>query len=164
MGHPLLYSLGACVVGAVLEGLFAGRGIKQRLAELRLPRFAPPLWAWVLIGLGYYMICFAVSYRLFSSSEPAALTYTSLALLGGLMFVNAFWNYFFFRRRSPYHAFLVSVPYSLLAVLLFVVLLRTDLVAAGCLSPYIAYLLFGNIWGYQVWKLNPARNEPSTAT
>jgi benzodiazapine receptor len=163
MGQPLLYSLVACVAGAVLEALFAGSGIKQRLAELRLPPFAPPLWAWALIGLGYYTICFAVSYRLLSSPKPTALTYASLALLGGLMFVNAFWNYFFFRTRNLYHAFLVSVSYSLFAMLFFLVLLRTDLVAAGCLSPYVAYLLFGNIWGYRVWKLNPPLNESSTA-
>jgi tryptophan-rich sensory protein len=146
MGQPFLYSLGICVAGAVLEGLFAGRGVKLRLAELRLPRLAPPLWAWALIGLGYYAICFAVSYRLFTAPEPTALTYASLALLGGLMFVNAFWNYVFFRMRSPYHAFLLSVPYTLLAV-----------------SLYLAYLLFGNFWGYRVWKLNAPSSDPPPA-
>jgi tryptophan-rich sensory protein len=163
MGQPFLYSLGICVAGAVLEGLFAGRGVKLRLAELRLPRLAPPLWAWALIGLGYYAICFAVCYRLFTAPEPTALTYASLALLGGLMFVNAFWNYVFFRMRSPYHAFLLSVPYTLLAVSLFLVLLAADRRASAILSPYLAYLLFGNFWGYRVWKLNAPSSDPPPA-
>jgi translocator protein len=163
MGQPFLYSLGICVAGAVLEGLFAGRGVSLRLAELRLPRFAPPLWAWVLIGFGYYAICFAVSYRLFSAAEPTALTYASLTVLGGLMFVNALWNYVFFRMRSPYYAFLLSVPYSLLAASLFLVLLAVDRGASAIFSPYLANLLFGNIWGYRVWKLNPPSNESPPA-
>ena len=158
MGLSLLYAVGICVAGAMLEGLFAGRRIKQRFAELRLPRFAPPLWTWILIGLGYYAMCFAVSYRLLCA-PATALTYASLAMLGGFMFVNAFWNYFFFRTRNTYHAFLVSVHYSLMALFLFVLLLRTDPVAAGCLSPYLVYLAFGIAWGYWVWKLNPPPGE-----
>jgi hypothetical protein len=44
MDRPLLYSLGICAISVALEKLFAGGGIKQRVAELRVPRFVPPLW------------------------------------------------------------------------------------------------------------------------
>jgi len=78
MDRPLLYALGTCLVSVALEGLFAGGGIKQRLAELRVPEFTPPLWGWIVIGLCYYVICFVVLYRLFSL--PATDTLRPLAL------------------------------------------------------------------------------------
>src|ERR1043166_4386129 len=69
MTRALIYSLAACAVSVALEGLFAGRGIKQRLAQLRVPRYVPPVWGWVVIGALYYLICFVVLYRVFSMSE-----------------------------------------------------------------------------------------------
>ncbi|MGH7521197.1 MAG: hypothetical protein ACREMI_07945 [Gemmatimonadales bacterium] len=47
------------------------RGIRERFAELRLPRFSPSLTVWFLIGGGYYIICFAVLYRLLRSDLPS---------------------------------------------------------------------------------------------
>lgn len=154
MHPPLLYSLGICVVSAVLEGLFAGRGIKQRLAELRVPRFAPPLWTWIVIGLGYYAICFAVLFRLFSQ-EKTGLRDAALVLLGVMMFINAAWNWFFFRSRNLRHAFAIGLPYGLVALALFAVLLRLDAVAAWWLLPYLVYLLYASVWSYRIMQLNP---------
>ncbi len=33
-------------------------------------------------------------------------------------------------------------------------LLRIDRVAAACLAPYLVYLVYANVWGYAIWKLN----------
>jgi tryptophan-rich sensory protein len=154
MNVPLLYSLGICLRSAALEGLFAGVGVKARLAELRLPRFTPPLWTWIVIGLVYYAVCFFVLYRLFSLPGEDALRNACLALLGAVMFVNASWNYFFFRSLNLWHAFLVGLPYSGLAVTLFVLLLGLDCPAAWVLSPYLPYLVYANVWGYRVWRLS----------
>ena len=118
-----------------------------------MPEYVPPFWAWVIIGVLYYLICFAVCSRLLLlPSSPARNV--SLALLGAVMFTNALWNYFFFRARNVRHAYLISLPYSGFAVALFVLLLMSDRTAASCLAPYIAYLLYANVWGHRVWKLN----------
>jgi len=154
MNHPLIYSFAACGVSIALEALFAGRGIKARLAELRVPRYAPPLWGWIVIGAFYYLICFAVLYRLFASPETGPSRRWALVLLGSMMFLNALWNYFFFRTRNLLHAYLIGFPYSLIAVMLFALLLRIDKPAAFCLLPYLAYLFYANAFGYRVWKLN----------
>jgi benzodiazapine receptor len=155
MPRPLIYSLGICIVSVALEGLFAGSGIKHRLAELRAPRFTPPLWGWIVIGLGYYVICFSVLYRLFSLSSAGDMEpRVHFALLGGIMLTNAFWNYFFFRTRNLLHAFLIGVPYSVLAVALFGLLLEFDRTSAWMLFPYLVYLLYANYFGYRIWKLN----------
>ena len=154
MNHPLIYSFAACGVSIALEALFAGRGIKTRLAQLRVPQYAPPLWGWIVIGAFYYLICFTVLYRLFVSPEAGPSRRWAFVLLGSIMFINALWNYFFFRTRNLLHAYLIGFPYSLIAVTLFVVLLRIDKPAAFCLLPYLAYLFYANAFGYRVWKLN----------
>ena len=154
MTRALIYSLAACVLSVALEGLFAGRGIKQRLAELRVPRYAPPLWGWIFIGAVYYVICFVVLYRLLSMPETVPSRSSALVLLGSLMFTNALWNYFFFRTRNLFHAFVIGLPYSLIAAVLFVLLLQIDRVAAFWLLPYLFYLFYAATFGYRVWKLN----------
>ena len=112
MTRTLIYSIAVCAVSIALEGVFAGSGIKQRLAELRVPRDAPPLWGWVAIGAFYYLICFVVLYRLFSTSEIIPLRRWALVLMFAMMFINALWNYFFFRTRNLFHAYVVGLPYG----------------------------------------------------
>jgi tryptophan-rich sensory protein len=154
MTRALIYSLSVCAVSVALEGVFAGSGIRQRLAKIRVPRYAPPLWGWIVIGAFYYVICFVVLYRLFSMAQPAPLRAWALALLGGMMFINALWNYFFFRRRNLFHAYVIGLPYSLIALVLFAVLLKLERFAALCLSPYLLYLFYASLFGYRVWRLN----------
>ena len=163
MTRALIYSLSVCTVSVALEGVFAGSGIKQRLAEIRVPRFAPPFWGWIVIGGFYYIICFVVLYRLFSVARPAPLRAWALALLGGMMFINALWNYFFFRRRNLLHAYVIGLPYSLIALVLFAVLLRVERLAALCLLPYLLYLFYASLFGYRVWKLNAGSAELASA-
>lgn len=155
MTRALIYSLTACAVSIALEGVFAGRGIKQRLAEIRVPRYAPPLWGWIVIGAFYYVICFVVLYRLLSMAQSSPLRAWALALLGGMMFINALWNYFFFRTRNLFHAYVIALPYSLIALALFGVLLQVDRPAALCLFPYLLYLFYTSLFAYRVWRLNP---------
>lgn len=154
MTRAIIYSLSFCVVGAILEGLFAGRGIKERLVTLRSPSYSLPFWGWMVIGIAYYLICFVILARLFLL-PPAPPRAAALALLGTLMFVNALWNHFFFRAGNLFHAFLLGLPYGGIAVVLFLLLLRIDPTAAVFLTPYLVYLFFASIWGYRMWKLNP---------
>jgi translocator protein len=157
MSRALVFSAAICAAGAALEGLFAGSRIKQRFAELQLPRYAVPLWGWIIIGLAYYVICFAVFYRLFNLPGTTGRN-AALGLLGGIMFVNALWNYFFFRTRNLLHAYVIGVCYTASALALFLLLLmRVDRTAAWYFLPYILYLVYANIWGYRIWTLNPSR-------
>jgi translocator protein len=155
MTSAVIYSIAACAVSIALEALFAGSGIKARFAELRLPRYAPPLWLWVIIGVFYYAMCLAVIYRLLSLTDAGPLRLWALALLGTIMLINALWNYFFFRTRNLFHACMISLPYTLIALALFPLLLRLDRVAAFCLLPYLFYLIYASALSYRLWKLNP---------
>ena len=155
MTRAIIYSLAICALGAALEGLFAGRGIKQRLANLRLPSYSVPFWGWMVIGGLYYLICFTVLYRLFLLPASYARS-AAFALLGAIMFINAIWDYFFFRTSNLFYAYLLGLPYNAIALSLFLLLvLQVDRLAAWCFVLYILYLFYANIWGYHIWKLNP---------
>jgi translocator protein len=155
MTRSIIYSLAICALGAALEGLFAGGRIKQRFANLRQPSCPIPFWGWMVIGGLYYVICFAILYRLFLL-PPSHARSVAFALLGAIMFINALWNYFFFRGANLFHAYLLGLPYSAIAFSLFLLLLlRVDRTAAWSFFPYVIYLCYGNIWGYRIWKLNP---------
>src|SRR5262245_31317765 len=127
--HALVLALLVCAVAAILEGIAAGRGVRQRFGELSMPQFSPPLRAWVVIGVAYYVVCFTVLYRLLLLSG-AGLRTVGLILILLILLANAVWNYLFFRRRSLRLSFGVSVPYSAVAVVLLAILFKLDRIAA----------------------------------
>lgn len=153
MNSPLLYSLVICAISATLEGILAGRGVGARFADLRLPRYSPPLPVWFVIGGVFYLICFTVLYRLFSL-PASGLRDAALALLVGMMLMNALWNYVFFRVRDLFLSFVACLPYGLMAVALLALTLKLDRLATLALLPYILYLGYAGVWGYGLWRLN----------
>lgn len=160
MNVPLLQALAICVVSATLEGILAGRGVRERFAELRLPRFSPPLPVWFAIGGLFYVVCFTVLYRLFRL--PAyGLRNAALALLVGMMLVNALWNYTFFRARNLFLSFVAFLPYGLMAIALFALTLKVERIAALWLAPYLVYLVYATAWGYVLWKGNRRGQQPA---
>ena len=150
---PALTALALCAIAAVLEGVAAGPGVKQRLASLRAPRWALSFGAWLVVGGIYYVVCFAVLFRLLRL-PPSALRTTALVMTMALMAANAAFNFVFFRRGDLRSSFLFFLPYSALALGLFVVLLRADPVAAAIFGPYLVYFVYATAWGYQIWQLN----------
>jgi translocator protein len=158
--HPFLFSLAICVLAAASEGIFAGKGAMNWLATLRQPRFAPPPWAWIIIGVLYYLICLLVLSRLFGIASDDPFRNLSIALMLALLVTNSLFNYVLFRRRNLLVSVAIFVPYDLIAIALTIALFLPDGTAALVFIPYVAYLIFANIWDYEFWRLNqpnPAR-------
>lgn len=148
-------TLSICLIATVLEGLLAGKGVKQQFAELKFPRYSLPLQLWYFVGVLYYSIFFVVLFRLLGKEDRQAGLNVALFLTVVIMLANAGWNYFFFRKRNLFRSLVISAVYSVIAVALFVCLMILDRVGAWVLLPYVLYLGYANAWGYQVWKLNP---------
>ncbi|HYJ85001.1 MAG TPA: tryptophan-rich sensory protein [Pyrinomonadaceae bacterium] len=158
IGFAILVSLGVCVISAILEGVFAGRNVKQYFARLRHPSYALPLWGWYVIGGFYYVIFGVVLYRILRQEGNATARNIALALLLLMMSVNAFWNYVFFRVRNLFVSFFAFTPYLFFAVALFVFLLQFDRIAAWLILLYLLYLIYAASWGYRLWILNRSSN------
>ena len=136
------------------RGALAGRGVKDYRASLRKPLFSPPLWLWFGIGALYYVACFLVIYRLIGDVPHSGLRSAALILVVMLMSINAGWNYIFFRTRNLFAASTAMFPYNLVAIALLLCLVRLDVTAALVFTSYLAYLMYANFWGYQLWQLN----------
>jgi tryptophan-rich sensory protein len=152
LAHPWIWSFAACATAAAREGICAGTGVKQRFAELSFPTPSLPLWAWSLVGVGYYAIHLVVLHSLLSSRPLQPFTTEALALVGIVLTINAAWNYLFFRRKDLRSSFFLSVPYALLAVTLGAVLWVAARDAALLYFVYLVYLPYGTWWGYAVWR------------
>jgi tryptophan-rich sensory protein len=150
----LLIAFAICVISAMLEGLFAGKGVKAFIANLRTPSYAPPFWVWIIIGVFYYIISFLISYQVLRHSGDSFLKAVSLALLLAMMGINAVWNYVFFRAHNLFLSFFAFIPYPLLAIGLFACLLQFEPLAAWMFLPYLAYLNYAAFICYKFWKLN----------
>jgi tryptophan-rich sensory protein len=152
-------SLCICALAAAAEAVLSGKQPLDVLATLRLPRFTPPRWAWITIALFYYAICFTVLAHLLQMDGGNRLQYSAIVLTIVLLALNALFNYMLFRRRNLFSAFLLFIPYDLVAVGLQICLFRLDNTTGYIFVPYLAYLVFATAWGYQVWRLNQP-NEP----
>jgi tryptophan-rich sensory protein len=154
--NPTILSLIICTAAAVLEGALAGSDVRQRLAELRMPPYSPPFALWLVIGAGYYAICFIVLRHLLvgplTPAAAAALVLLALVLLG-----NASWSVLFFRWRDLRASFIAFIPYALLIAALAAVLASTYPVGAALFLCYGVYLVYGTWWGYRLWLLNTSK-------
>ena len=106
-----------------------------------------------MVGIGYYVIAAIVLYRVLGSSS-SLLRSAALVLIAAILGINALWNYFFFRQRSPRSSFVLGLPYSVLALVLCVALFELDRFAGLAFLPYVLYLFYANAWTYGVWQLN----------
>src|SRR5262245_44537571 len=98
--HAVVVSLGICVVAATAEAILSGKRPMEMLATLHLPRFTPPLWTWIIIGVLYYVICFTVLTRLLQMDGSNRLQYSATVLMIVLLGLNALFNYVLFRSRN----------------------------------------------------------------
>jgi tryptophan-rich sensory protein len=146
-----------CIVAAALEGALAGSGARQRLTALRMPPCSPSFVVWILIGVAYYAICFAVLRHLLAANSRTLSVLLTLAILILVMLANALWSVLFFRQRDLRASFIAFIPYMVLVAALVVFLSRSYPFGAALFMCYCVYLLYATWWGYRLWVLN--RNQ-----
>ena len=156
MLSPTLLSVIICTAAAVLEGALAGKGARQRLAQLRMPPYSPPFALWLVIGFLFYAMCFVILRHVLSTGLVSASQVFALALTVVLLLANAFWSLLFFRWRDLRASFIAFVPYAVLVAALLILLARTYPLGAILLSFYCIYLIYATRWGYNLWRLNIA--------
>ena len=147
-----------CLAAAGLEGASAGTGVRQRLAELRMPAYSPPFTLWLVIGAAYYLICLVVLRQLLASESFSPSIIIALLLLILVLIGNALWSVLFFRRRDLRASFVAFIPYGFVVAALIVLLLRIYPFGAFLFLCYGLYLLYATWWGYRLWILNAAQS------
>lgn len=152
--RPALLPLIICIAAAALEGALAGGGVRQRLAQLRMPPYSPPFFLWLVIGFLYYAICFVVLRHLLGPPELTPLRWCAFVLLIIILLANAFWSVVFFRWRDLRASFIGFIPYALVVVVLVALLFQLYPFGAALFTCYGIYLLYVTWWGYHLCRLN----------
>ena len=142
-----------CLAAAVAEGLLSGN-TSAFLKSIKQPPWAPPLPAWIAIGLLYYAACFFALTRVLSFGLERPVAAAALAVLIVVMAANAAFNWIFFKRREFRASYYYYFPYVALVAALIALLAQIDMLAAGVFVAYACYLPFALVWSYRIWKLN----------
>jgi tryptophan-rich sensory protein len=150
-----LLALIICAVAAAVEGALAGRGARQRLAELRMPPYSPPFALWLAIGAVYYAMCFIVLRHLLASRPFTPVLLVGLVLVITILLVNASWSILFFRCRDLRASFITFIPYGVVVMVLATLLIRLYPFGALLFGGYLIYLVYATWWANQLWRLNP---------
>jgi len=151
---PTLLGVIICVAAAILEGALAGKGARERLAQLRMPAYSPPFAVWLVIGFLFYVMCFVILRHVLSTGLVSLPQVLALVLTVVLLLANAFWSVLFFRWRDLRASFIAFVPYTVLVAALVILLANTYSLGAILLSFYCIYLIYSTRWGYHLWRLN----------
>ena len=154
MQRPTFLGVIICVAAAVLEGLLAGKGARQRLTRLRMPPYSPPFPLWLVIGFLFYAMCFVILRHVLSIGLVSPTQVFAFVLTIVLLLANAFWSVLFFRWRNLRASFIAFVPYAILVAALVILLGSTYPLGATLFSFYGIYLIYATRWGYHLWRLN----------
>jgi len=154
MLSPTVLGVIICASAAVLEGVLAGNGARQRLAQLRMPPYSPPFALWLVIGFLFYAMCFVILRHVLSIGLASPSQVFALVLTVVLLLANAFWSVLFFRWCDLRASLIAFVPYTILVAALLILLGRTYPLGAILLSLYCIYLIYATRWGFHLWRLN----------
>lgn len=142
-----------CLAAVAAEGLLSGDA-SSHLRQIKQPRWALPLAAWVVIGLFYYAACFFALARILAAGLGRIDGAAAFAILLLILAANAGFNWVFFKRRDFRMAFFYYFPYLALVATLIWLLTRIDLTTALVFAAYACYLPYALYWSYRVWKMN----------
>lgn len=137
---------------AALEAWLSGPRPFRFLATLKQPRWALPIWGWMVVGGTFYVIMtFAVAAML-RAQEQGLL---ALTMTVTVMVADGFWNYLLFRRRRLDWAYRYLFPYTVLVATTTVAVFTVDALAGGLIALYLAFLPYDFAWTKALGRLNP---------
>lgn len=139
---------------AVLGNALTGNAATKWYPSLRKSRLVLPMWAFIPIGVAYYVMCGGLLYRLQALVAPSPDRRTAIVLLLSMMGANEGWNYLFFGRKDLRASFVGMLGFVGLAVALYRVLDRIDGRSATILLPYLGWLGYDVVWAEELWRLN----------
>lgn len=140
-----------CLAAAAFEGLCAGRDPMAQLKTLRQPSWSPPTWAWVLIGIAWYGICFLGLVRLLPFWPEHKLP---VILLVALLLANGAANIPLFRLRRLDLALMFFAPYWALLAVFMLAANPLDRLTCALFTAYAVYQVYAAAWGYQLLRMN----------
>lgn len=152
----LVVAVGLSLGMAALGALLAGDALKSWYPTIRHPRFEPPVWGFVLIGLVVYCIDAVVLYRLLTIVDDSSQRVVAATALVVVMLYNELWNAVLFRLRSPYGAMIGLAGFLAPLLILTVALFAFEPFSGWLMLAYLVWVVgFDVPWISRLWRLNP---------
>jgi tryptophan-rich sensory protein len=121
---------------------------------LAKPPLIPPNWVfgpvWTML---YAAMAYAV-WRVLSASPTLPGRGRAIAMFFMQLGLNALWPWAFFAGRNAAAGALTILALDAALVATIILFRRVDRVAALCLVPYLAWVLFATYLNLGVWRLN----------
>ena len=137
---------------AALEAWLSGPKPFRLLASLKQPRWALPIWGWVIVGGAFYAVMtFGVATMLQAREQGSV----ALVMIIAVMVTDGVWNYLLFRRRRLDLAYWYLFPYTVLVAATTVAVFTIDVLAGGLIATYLAFLAYDFAWTKALGTLNP---------
>ncbi len=146
----IITPLGCAIGGNALTGA----AVTTWYPTLKKSRVILPLWAFVPIGIAYYLMCGVLLYRLLALITPHRARTEAIALLFSVMGANEAWNYLFFGRKDLRASLFGLIGFVVLTLVLYRALKRIDQRSATILRPYLGWLGYDLVWAEELWRLN----------
>jgi len=137
---------------AALEAWLSGPKPFRVLASLKQPRWALPIWGWVIVGVAFYAIMSFAAAAMLQARQQGAV---ALAMITAVMVTDGVWNYLLFRRKRLDWAYWYLFPYTILVAATSAVVFTVDGRAGGLIAVYLAFLLYDFAWTKTLAALNP---------
>lgn len=144
----LLYFLALCHTCGHLSTRASLPALRCWFCHLKKPEWHPPAWVFHKVWQLLYTLMGIAGWRLYSHASP--LFWLWLAQL----FLNQFWTYLFFVRKSPGLALINNLCLWLTLGAYVVFCWPLDPVAAALLVPEWLWIGFAITVNYATWKLN----------
>lgn len=143
------------VVAASLLGQWATYpNIAGWYAGLTKPAFNPPNWIFAPVWTALYILMAYAAWRILKLPADRPGRSPALALFFLQLALNAGWSWLFFGLHNPLAGLLDIVPQLIVILLAIDRFRRLDPVAALCLVPLAAWVLFATLLNFAIWQLN----------
>ncbi|TIL45993.1 tryptophan-rich sensory protein [Mesorhizobium sp.] len=93
---PWLLALMLAAFCAALEAWLSGPKPFRFLASLKQPRWALPIWGWMIVGGAFYVIMTYGAAAMLQAREQGLV---ALVMIIAVMVTDGVWNYLLFRYR-----------------------------------------------------------------
>jgi translocator protein len=149
MHWMIAIAIAACC--ALIEAWLSGPRPFRVLASLQQPKWALPVWGWMLVGALFYIVMTNATATALQAGIEGRV---ALLLVVCVLLTDGFWNYLLFRRRRLDWAYRYLFPYAALVAAATYAVGKLDLLAGLLIGCYLIFLPYDFAWSRALRQLN----------
>ncbi|MEO8272350.1 MAG: TspO/MBR family protein [Aureliella sp.] len=154
LAFGLIVSLAICFSAAALGGLATTSSVNDDwFANLNKPSWNPPNWIFGPVWSALYLMM-AIAAWLVWKQSGFAKSKGALIWFGLHLILNILWSVLFFALRQPSWAAIEILILWISIAVSIMLFSRHSKLAAGLLTPYLAWVTFAAFLNMVIWSLN----------